>query len=340
MFSAPTAKMEVSNTAGEAMDEMFNSGDLGNLDDGFPTLDQNKSETDMASPEPNTVRDTASKNMRKFDISELNRTGDPELDALKRQQLESELARISRNQERRMEREKLKGNNHAGPADESLFVSPAPDSIFNLTKTGDPEADALKRQKLESELARISRNQERRMEREKLKDNDRAGAAEDSLFLSPAPDAVDGDVEDNTSITAGDHVQEGKGKRALRPRGRKTGADIIELRPTSTPTLGVGRKKARYPTGRYTTRHQEKMDRISKRRVTRAFGKKDKVFDLKAGNRGKMAQRATALRTKAKNTGGGTKSRPKARNGKSMKGGQGFVLITTDVEDIEEYVRY
>jgi hypothetical protein len=46
----------------------------------------------------------------------MNPTGDPERDALARQELEKELARISRNAERRVAREKAKGKPNASPA--------------------------------------------------------------------------------------------------------------------------------------------------------------------------------------------------------------------------------
>lgn len=44
----------------------------------------------------------------------MNKTDDPELNEAKRKKLEAELARISKNADRRMQREKLKGNKHAG----------------------------------------------------------------------------------------------------------------------------------------------------------------------------------------------------------------------------------
>ena len=46
----------------------------------------------------------------------MNPTGDPELDELKRLQLEKELARISRNADRRVAREKAKGRHIGSPA--------------------------------------------------------------------------------------------------------------------------------------------------------------------------------------------------------------------------------
>ena len=49
-------------------------------------------------------------------VLDMNPTGDPEMDALRRQELEKELARISRNAERRVAREKAKGKPNASPA--------------------------------------------------------------------------------------------------------------------------------------------------------------------------------------------------------------------------------
>ena len=49
-------------------------------------------------------------------IMEMNPTGDPEKDALRKQKLEAEFARISRNMDRRVAREKAKGKPNASPA--------------------------------------------------------------------------------------------------------------------------------------------------------------------------------------------------------------------------------
>ncbi|KAK3722211.1 hypothetical protein LTR37_002644 [Vermiconidia calcicola] len=56
------------------------------------------------------------KQLNAISVLEMNPTGDAEMDALKRQQLEKELARISRNAERRVAREKQKGKHAASPA--------------------------------------------------------------------------------------------------------------------------------------------------------------------------------------------------------------------------------
>ena len=66
----------------------------------------------------------------------MNPTGDPVLDALKRQELERELARIERNQDRRMAREKAKGQNIGSPAGASPGQS---DADGNSNTDGTPQ---------------------------------------------------------------------------------------------------------------------------------------------------------------------------------------------------------
>jgi hypothetical protein len=67
----------------------------------------------------------------------MNPTGDPEMDALRRQQLEKELIRISRNVDRRVAREKAKGKPNASPANAN---SPGgPSDADGTTNDGTPQ---------------------------------------------------------------------------------------------------------------------------------------------------------------------------------------------------------
>ena len=71
-----------------------------------------------------------------YSVLDMNPTGDPELDALKRQQLEKELARISRNADRRVAREKAKGRHPPGsPAARSPGPSEAEGGNSNADGT-------------------------------------------------------------------------------------------------------------------------------------------------------------------------------------------------------------
>ncbi|KAK3700780.1 hypothetical protein LTR37_015752 [Vermiconidia calcicola] len=63
--------------------------------------------------------------LKTISFLEMNPTGDAEMDALKRQQLEKELARISRNAELCVAREKRKGKFAASPAAGSAGPSDA-----------------------------------------------------------------------------------------------------------------------------------------------------------------------------------------------------------------------
>ena len=93
---------------------------------------------------------------------------------------------ISLYRKRRMERqvEQIRFEIFPGTKTRQIeFPANAFDSLLDLQPTGDPELDALKRQQLEKELARVTRNVDRRVAREKARGKSYAGSP--SAVASP-----------------------------------------------------------------------------------------------------------------------------------------------------------
>jgi len=92
------------------------------------------------------------------------------------------------------------------------------DSHTNLQPTGDSELDALAQQKLREELARLERNQERRLHRERLKARNMASA---SAAGSPAAAASPGPGPSSPSISEAAGPAPGPAPNASKPgKGR------------------------------------------------------------------------------------------------------------------------
>lgn len=73
---------------------------------------------------------------------EMNPTGDPELDELKRNKLQKELARISRNADRRLAREKAKGKGTGGAGSPAAGAAASPDPDANSNADSTPQKGA------------------------------------------------------------------------------------------------------------------------------------------------------------------------------------------------------
>ena len=164
----------------------------------------------------------------------------------------------------------------------------------------------------------------------------------------PVDDArsdADGDVEDNAT-------EDGTGQDPKFVEGR------ITKSANSLPAVRKNKflSPAAPPIGGYSTRHQDKMakakkekEKLASRRVTRANVANTKAAELKASNRSTMTARAATLHKKAKKriakgdaVARNTRAKSVLRNWRGEKIEQecGFVLVTTDEERVEEYVRF
>ena len=187
--------------------------------------------------------------------------------------------------------------------------------------------------------------------------------------VSDTQSMADGDVEDNAPKI--EVIKEKLGTSSS--RSRKPGKAVVVVKSTrknvkpTTPNRKNGIVKSATPSnGRYSTRHQEKLEetvkeeeRLAKRPSTRALTKNKKAVEIQKSNRDKMTARAATLYKKAKKK--AVKVLPEHRDERRLIQGmtrdrsvavlkdrevnligkyQGYVLVMIDEVEVEEYVRY